>query len=218
MKVRFGTIWLAPGGIESTSGFSINGQQINDPIQFYRATSTLFRPRGQRSDAIAFVSERKFNSVAEAERFLATFFSDLPEQADLYLFCGDDAEQIVVYEDAVINNVARSSRGVSVTLQFNLSAGLPQTDTPAPDVTEPDADMIKRGTPAITSGEDSIDVTFTTPFATTPVVVVAIQSPDGGDVIAARVRDGSVTTDGFTADLSAPAPASGYKLPYIACA
>lgn len=218
MKSRFGNVWLAPGSVERVAGLSLNGTQLNDEAQFYRAASTTLYARGGRAHAIGFGATRGFNSVLEAERFVHEHFSTLPEQADLVFFIGAGDEQIVTYPDAVIDAVGVSYIGTSVRLQYSLRASAPLFDEPPPTVTEPDADMIKRGTTAIANGATSVAVTFSVPFAGTPVVTVSMQSPNGGDAIWAWVRDGTVSTTGFTADLSGAVPSGDYKLAWIASA
>lgn len=219
MKIRYGSTWLAPGGVELTSGYSINGSQVNDTVQYYRAAQASLRPRGLRSEQISFSVNRLFNSSREAERFVASHFAELSQQQDLYLFCGPDADQeIVLYEDAVLDNVARSFSGTNVLLTYTFSAGAATFDTPPPTVTEPDASMIKRGATAISNGASSLAVVFSVPFSGTPVVVPCVQIPSGGDFIFATVRDGTVSASGFTADLSGAVPNANYKLSWIASA
>jgi len=220
MKVRFGSIWLAPGGIEFASGFSVNGQQVNDPVQYYRAAAMAFRPRALRSDTISFSVMRRFDTQKEAESFVLTHLLDLPAQESLYLFCGyDDDQTIVRYDGTVVNSAQRTFSGTTVTIQYNLSAPLAVTDSPPPSYAEPDDTMIKRGIVAIASGADTVAVTFSVPFSGTPgAVIPKIICPSGGSRIFEDIIDGTISATGFSVQLSAPVPSSGYKLSYIASA
>lgn len=77
---------------------------------------------------------------------------------------------------------------------------------------------VRAGKEAITNGTDSIVVTFSPAFAggANVVAVATVACPSGGDNIFATVDDSTVSETGFTAKLSAPVPATGYKLHYQA--
>ena len=220
MKVQFGSIWLAPGGIEFASDFTVNGQQVNDPVEFYRAASVAFFPRGLRSDTITFSVIRKFDTNKEAESFVLTHFQDLAQQESLYLYCGyDDDQTIVRYDGVVIDQPVRTFKGTSVIVQYTFRAGIPITDSPPPSYAEPDDTMIKRGTIAITSGADTVTVTFSAAFTSTPGAIIPdVNCPSGGSRIFANVIKSTISATGFQAQLSAPVPSSGYDFTYIACA
>lgn len=219
MKIRFGNFWLASGGVESPVGLSINGQQINDEQQFYLALAVTLQPRGNRSTSIGFSVERNFNSVRLASRFVLTHFDDLPEQAPLYLFVGSDADgEWIRFDDAVVDNSGTQQLGVSVTVAYSFRAARPTVESTAPDTPDPD-DAMKASTTAIDAEADEIEVTFAAPFSTTPTLTgLYVIAPVGGDVLSAYLVDGTLSTTGFTARLSAPAPASGYKLGWSAIA
>jgi hypothetical protein len=219
MNFQFGSIKLSDGAIDPVVGISINGAQINDEFQLVRALATKFVPRGNRSTSIGFAVERSFNTERAAQRFVLEHFSLLPEQASLFITIGAVGDtEVVELADAVVDAVPRSFRGTSVTIQYNFRAGLPSFGVSPPGYTEPDASMIQRKVTAIDSGVDTVAVTFDTPFGSTPVVAVSMQSPASGAAIFAWVRDGSVSTTGFTADLSGATPGAGYKLSWIASA
>jgi hypothetical protein len=73
-----------------------------------------------------------------------------------------------------------------------------------------------RGTQAMASGVDSIAVTGLGLPSVPAQVLVTVRKLTGGLNLFATVRDDSVTTDGFTADLSALTDAATYKLDYLA--
>ncbi len=72
------------------------------------------------------------------------------------------------------------------------------------------------GTQAIASGTDSVTVSGLTLASTPGQVLVTVRKPTGGMNLFATVRDASITTAGFTVDLSGVTDASTYKLDYLA--
>ena len=72
------------------------------------------------------------------------------------------------------------------------------------------------GTQAIAAGADSVTVSGLG-LATAPSqVLVTVRKATGGLNLFATVRSDSITTDGFTADLSAATDAATYQLDYLA--
>jgi hypothetical protein len=224
MKIAFGNLGLATDDLATgliSGSLTVNGQQVNDEAQFIRALASTFFPRGNRSATISFVASVSHATQRIAERKLLTYFWDLPQQEDLRFWCGPMGDQeIVSFLDAVIDSAACGPvRGITGAFRYSFKVSSPVTEYPPPELTEPTSDMLKRGTTTIAAAADHIDVAFSPPFSAPPAAVVAsIQRPAAGDQLWAIVRDATVTANGFTADLSAPAPASGYKLSWIACA
>lgn len=67
----------------------------------------------------------------------------------------------------------------------------------------------------LAQGVSSGSVTFTETWADAPTRTrVAMEAPEGGDILFANVVDGTVTSTGFDFQLSAETPATGYKLHY----
>lgn len=220
MKIRYDSLWLAPGGFEdTTSGLSINGLQINDEFRLCGAAAVALQPRGNRSTTISFSVARIFDTLRAAERFYHSQFSDVAQQGSLYFQAGIDADsEWIRYDGAVLDTILPRQSGRSVIVQYSFRAGIPVFDSAPPSVTEPTSDMIRRSTTAIALGASSVTVTFSTPFSSLPVVLANVQSPNGADYITCVIRDSSVTVSGFTADLSAPTPTANYKLSWIASA
>ena len=182
-----------------------------------RAAAAAFHPRGNRSAALSFSVTRIKDSLHASERHLLEHFWELPEQADLLLYIGTDADgEWVKFADAVIDNTAGFYRGVSPGFQYSFSCGsAPQFEQSPPDTTPPDDDM-KRGLAAITSAAETVVVTFASPFSGTPIVTATVQVPDGGDYLTCQILDSTVSSTGFTARLSGPTPGTGYKLSWMA--
>lgn len=220
MKFLFGSLLLSPGPFEDAVGLTINGQQVNDPVQFLRASEMKYFPRGNRSTQIGFNVTRNFDSYRAAQRFLHEQFSLLATQADLFVTLGITGdEETCLYANAVLESISLGVQsGLSVPVQYSFLAGIPTFSVSPPSYVEPDNTMIQRSASAIPNGDSSLAVTFTPAFGSTPVVVANVQIPSGGDFIFATVRDGTVSTTGFTADLSGATPAIGYKLSWIASA
>lgn len=221
MKVLFGSTYLARGDVESAGGVSLNGQQINVEAQFCRALAATFFARGQRSASFGFYVTRRFNSVREANRFAFEHFSTLPEQDELSLHVGSDADgEWIKFAAAVIDVCSCTPLGTTVTVQYGFRVATVSTDVPPPTVTEPTDEMIKRGETAIGAGDDTVNVVFSTPFSGTPIILQPhVELPSsGGDKIFAHVVKSSISAAGFTAVLTAPTPASGYYLAWGAIA
>jgi hypothetical protein len=72
-----------------------------------------------------------------------------------------------------------------------------------------------RGTQAISSGVNSVTVTGLGLSSAPAQVLVTIRKLTGGLNLFATVRDDSITTGGFTVDLSAATDAATYKLDYL---
>jgi hypothetical protein len=89
------------------------------------------------------------------------------------------------------------------------AGGLPVTASSAAFVAK------LRGTRAIAAGADSVAVTGAG-FASVPAqVLVTVRKVTGGMNLFASVRGDSITTDGFTVDLSAATDTANYSLDYL---
>jgi len=72
-----------------------------------------------------------------------------------------------------------------------------------------------RGTAAIGSGADSVTVSGLGLASVPAQVLVSVRKVTGGLNLFATVRGDSITTGGFTVDLSAATDAATYKLDYL---
>ena len=72
-----------------------------------------------------------------------------------------------------------------------------------------------RGTKAIPAGADSVAVTGSGLASVPAQVLVTVRKATGGLNLFATVRGDSITTDGFTADLSAATDTTSYALDYL---
>lgn len=217
MRIRINDIYLTGDFLELPRGLAVNGQQVVDEVQFFRAIAASYFGRGNRSLAISWSIERTHDSVKEAQVFLLTHYKDLPNEGDVVFECGFPGDtQNVVLADAVLEAVAQGAHsGRCTVFSYTLRGGQPSTDIIPGDV-EVDEDVTRRSTVAIGSGETSVDVGFANAMTGTPTVVAVVVTPDGGDQIFCTVTESSISASGFSAVLSGPAPGSGYKLSYIA--
>ena len=84
-----------------------------------------------------------------------------------------------------------------------------------PDPAGPGGGNVKGGVVAITSGASVVTVAGAA-FGFVPSgIAVVVLKPVAGSNLFATVRLASITADGFTADLSSPAPGAGYSLGYV---
>lgn len=75
----------------------------------------------------------------------------------------------------------------------------------------------KSGVVAIAAGALSVAVVFPSAFSAIPSSVIPeLRKPNGGDNIFATVRRDSITTVGFTVDLSGPPSGGGHELGWLA--
>ena len=100
--------------------------------------------------------------------------------------------------------------GSADSLNYLLSTGV------LPDPGLPGVPNMKSGSQAITSGDSFVTVTGQAwGFIPTGVAVVVVKPTAGSDNLFATVRSATITADGFTADLQAPASGAGYILYFI---
>lgn len=219
MRITYGTAELASDdlalGRVGPVGFSLNGTQINEEVEFFRALHTEFLDRDGRSEAVSFTVERFFGTEAACVRFLATHRNDLPGKATLLMTL--DGETISL-SGAVLDSVQRGEwRGLSCRVTYGLRGPAFATDlTPLP---EPDPTMTRSGLADVADGAETVAVVFSSPLPGVPQLVpgAVLQMPTaGGDVIFAAPIADTITASGLTFALSGPPAGSGYKLPYQA--
>ena len=72
-----------------------------------------------------------------------------------------------------------------------------------------------RGSQAIAPGADSVTVSGLALISVPAQVLVTVRKQTGGLNLFATVRDDTITTGGFTADLSAATDSANYKLDFL---
>lgn len=215
MRIKFANLFLSNGGLEGPSGLSVNGDQVIDDAQFFRALASVFYARGNDSTSVSFTVTREHASEKAAEVYVLTHRKNLPKEGDLVFYCGFPGdEQQVALLGAVLAGTSASYLGRTSRLSYTLQAGLPETDS-IPEGEEIDEDVTRRGKVSIADGASTVSVTFST-MTGTPYVVATVYHPSGGDQIFATIQEDSITSSGFSAKLSGPVPSGDYKLGYVA--
>lgn len=215
MRIKFANIFLSNGGLEGPSGLTVNGEQVVDEAQFFRALAATYYARGNDSTEVGFTVSREHGSHKLASVFMLMHRRNVPKEGDLIVYCGDPGdEQQVALIGAVLVSSGASFEGVSSTTTYTIRGGLPQTDE-IPDGEEVDPEVTRRGTVAIANGATSVSVAFTL-MTSAPYVVATVYAPNGGDNIFATVVKSSITSTGFDVTLSGPVPDGNYELGYIA--
>jgi hypothetical protein len=226
VNVLFETTWLAPGGTQAASRVRLNGRQLVDEADFFRAVTAAFYPRGNLGVVFSFQTQWQFNTTKDGEVFALTHISNLPMGPDdtgvVQCVCGyPPSTQTVYLNNAVLEsaNIVQYD-GESVTVEYTLRGPSFQTDIPPDIPSYPDPDELtlvyRRSSVAIASAATSVAVTFSSPFTTNPVVVAVVTGVTGSVAIFCRVLSDTVTTSGFTAELSVATPDNTYTLNYWA--
>lgn len=217
MRITFADIELADF-TDALSGVAVNGATVYEAVDIVLAARKKLFARGNDMVGVSFTVSRTFASVGECEQFLLTHFSALPKAGLCVIECGTaEAGSTPVYlENAILAaSPSGSYRGIRAEVAYQILAPAATAATPLEIFLAPES-MIKRGSTAITSGTGSVAVTFASPFAVAPKVTAVVSKPSGGDQVFATIDEATITVNGFTAYLSADAPAAGYKLHWIA--
>ena len=227
MQIKIETTVLADAdlavGRVGPSGLTLNGTQIVDEAEFFRAASPTYFVRGGAGVALTFSVTRFFSSVRAAEAFALLHFGEIPREGLVTVTAGEEGDTQVLYlRGAALDGfIVPGTRGTCVVVQYTLRGGLWESDIPSEEIPgDPDNGeeviMMRRGSVAITDGASSVVVTFSSPLSAAPVVTCTVSRPAGGDAIWPIVREDTISTSGFTADLSGAVPDGTYKLKYLA--
>lgn len=218
MKITFAGIDLADFADAQAKSVSINGQIVFEAIDIVLAASKRVFFRGNQLINLSFSVRRQFDSIKECEVFLLTHFALLPKAGLCLISCGTAAGDVtlVYLANAVLAASPQGGYGgVSAEVTYSIIAPTATTDTP-PGILAGGEDMIARDSTAIANAAESVAVIFAAPFTAVPIVTASVGKPSGGDNLWATVDQSTVTINGFTAYLSAPAPAGTYKLNWLA--
>lgn len=224
MRITIETTLLASAALTTAphSALSLNGVQLVEEAQFFRAATAGFYARGNASVALQFRAQRLFSSIRAAEAFALLHASSIPLEGLLTCVAGESGDTQTVYlEDCVVENVqVVEYRGASVVVQYTIRGAAFSSDVPPeiPGETDEAEEFIvmRRGKVSIDAAAESVAVAFSSPLSAVPIVTPTISRPSGGAAIHCTTREDSVTVNGFTVDLSAATPDATYKLHYIA--
>ena len=212
MKILYNNVWLAAGGLQGEpDGFTIDFVPITEEAHFFRAPASTWFGRGNVKTAVRFRVSIGFGTLKDAQVFALTMRNTLSNQATLSMICGSGTDtQKINLQNAVLSPIAPQLTGVLVTIAYEFNGGLFDTeDIPIPDPTV----TVKKFNISLSVADEYKDVTFDSPFGSTPTVVnCSIVSPDDGYVIACGPDKATITASGFRALFGAAIPATGYYL------
>lgn len=219
MLITYSSATLASGNLAlrrvGPVGITCNGEPVTQVEQLFRADFATVYDRGEGPVTFGFAVLADFDSEAELLAFIATHREALPRQAALNLI--DDSSTVAyVMADACRKVSFGSVRGNSVLVDYSFT-GSRFTGEAVPGLTDPTTDVMKVADAALSIADESVAVVFAAAFASAPRFVSCVVAPPAGGLPIYAVPDNStITTTGFTAKLSAPIPASGYRLRTLA--
>lgn len=110
--------------------FTLNGKRLSQIAHFLRATAAQPFDRGNITNTLRFKVTRGqgyFATLAAAEAFVATHFSNLPGSGPLLIVCGltSDPQLLATATVSVLEAVPTLNYlGISVTCEYSLTCGL----------------------------------------------------------------------------------------------
>lgn len=229
MQIVFETAYLAPGQIQSADAVSVNGEQIVDEADFFRAAAANFFPRGNLKVEFRFITHWSFTTTVAAEVFVLTYANLLPmtntDIGTVQCVCGAEnpgTEQTCYMINAVLKGVSIKYVGTSVDVEYtilgpgfttNVPPNLPIA--PTPNVPQ---QVCVRGKQLLTNGQVSpvavsFGVTLPGPPGADPDCWIS--GPTGSETFGCRTDSDSVTTSGFNVDLDIAVPGNGYYLNWV---
>lgn len=211
-------------GRNGPAGLSLNGQEIIDEADFIGAVARTFWHKGSEGVVLQFGVERSFTTLRQAQKFALLHGGGIPKEGlvTIEVGAGVDTEFVYLRNAVVPSAQVVSMRGTSVVVQYVIKGPFFESDIPEDEIPgEPEPgeeDLVtRRARVAIAAAQSSVTVIFSGALELVPgAVVVSMSRPAGSDVIRACVREDSITTNGFIADLSAATPDDTYRLHYIA--
>jgi hypothetical protein len=224
MKIVFGGIQLTDWSDYPAQDVSVNGQSVIEAIDIVRAATKRFFSRGNKAVTLEFSVRREFDTNHEAQKYLLTHFSALPDFGLCQVTCGvpgeeADEEDVFLYNAVLSASPQGTFSGVEVIVRYTIQAGQVTTDVLSEFLIPVGGTLIKLGKQAIGNGVDSVAVVFPSafPVGTTVIATANVAKPSGsGSNIFATVRDDLVSINGFTAELSGPTPDANHKLNWTA--
>lgn len=130
MEITYGVLLLASSnpalGRIGPSGMALNGQQVVDEIDLFRAIETTFYGREGKSSDLRFRVTALFATLREAQEFYFTHHSDIVANDDLTISTGEtgDTSDVVLTAAAAASVSMISMLGLSVIVEYNFRGGL----------------------------------------------------------------------------------------------
>ena len=131
MRISINNIWLTNDGTTDLQAWSdahevrLNGRQVVQDAQFFRAVSAQPLARGNAVNELQFAVTQQHASVAAAAAFALTAFSTLPQDGTATVVCGAYGETTVTctFAAALAAMPACSFRGTRTDVTFVLRGG-----------------------------------------------------------------------------------------------
>jgi hypothetical protein len=192
----------------------VNGSAVVETADMVLATARRFFARGGQATSITFDCIRSFSTVAEAQVWCLTGPTSFPIQGDVAIECGSST--VWLWSAVLTSTPGWYCDGVSVHQSFQIEGGIPTTDAPTALITGGTTDVILADIIDLTTGVESVAITWTTQAGPPDSMVATYLKPAaaGGNIFAGILAD-SLEVDGATVELSAPAEA-GSKLAWTA--
>lgn len=219
MLITYGSTVLVPGSAQGAIDVRVNGQQIVDEAQFFRAAVTTYYARQNKSTHLEFETWWNFNTRGLTEQFMLSHWAGLAPTDTLYISCGEGEGTQYNFQlpGAVLESASPAEwRGNSVRFHYVFLGGIFTTDSISP----PNEDaLIKRGKVSLSAGDTSKTVTFASSFGGTPTVIVRVNRPSASadTVIDWDAPEADQNSAGFIAR-GAAIPSTGYVLNWEAIA
>ena len=229
MIVLFETTYLASGWAQSVDDIALDGEQVVDEAEFFRAAVATFFPRGNVRTALEFTVHYIFGTQVAAEVFVVTLPSQLPmtnaDNGALQCICGGlnpATQQICYMSPAVLKSVrVLKQTGLSVDVRYSLVGGYFTTSVPGSGLpTYPNPNelsiVFRRGQVNISNGAATVAVTYSSALPGMPGADpdVWISAPSGSVMMDCWCQHDTVSTLGFTAILADSVPNGNYWLNY----
>lgn len=206
--------------MEPAFDVQINGTQVVDVQQLFRALEVRAVGRGNKQDVVTFSAREQCNTVQDAEVAMLRRLRLLPSEGLLQVTIGTGETALTFHLDAALQSVGRTYAGQSPAFRYTFVGGLfRQADTTSGEtIYLPEEGLIvKKGKITLTEGDLTKTVTFAEAFESDPEVYPVVILPEGGDIITCALN-GEATAAGFEVVFSAPVPAGVYKLSWMAFA
>lgn len=229
MQVLYETTYLAPGQFQSAADIALNGEQIVDEAEFFRAATMTFFPRGNVRVEFDFTVHYIFATAVACEVFLLTLPSQVPmtnaDNGVLQCLCGAETpstSQIVYMPGAVLRSArVVKQTGVSLDVRYSFvgpgfTSSVPSTGLPTFPNSNEITQVFRRGKVAITNGATTVAVVFSSQLPGLPGAdpYCWVSGPTGAEMFSCETLSDTVTTLGFTAQLGEAAPSGNYFLNY----
>jgi hypothetical protein len=229
MQILFETTYLAPGQAQSAADITLNGEQVVDEAEFFRAASITLFPRGNQRTDFDFSVSYVYPTSVSAEMALLLFPSNVPmtsaDNGVLQCLCGAETpatSQICYMSGAVLRKISVRQVGVSLIVRYSFTGPGFTSQVPSQGLpTFPNANeinqVLRRGNPSISLGATSMAVAFSSQMPGIPgSIVVSVSGPTGSGIMFAQLDSDSITTNGFNVAFNVAAPDANHVLNYIA--